>query len=517
MSPQGPRPDRVLGVLLVGPFMAQADATITNVATPSIQSDLGASGAELELVVGAYLIAFAALLVTGARLGQTHGYRRILLLGVGLFTGASLLCGLALDPTSLIFARALQGIGAALMFPQSLTGIQLNLTGGLRTRAIGRYAMALSGGAVAGQILGGALVFADIAGSGWRSIFLVNVPVGIVLVIAAFRHLPADTPKERRRLDLGGVATLSASMLLVVSPLVLGREAGWPPWTWLSLGAGALVITGFLAVERSVAARGGSPLVNLALLAEPAVRWALLTLLVATATYYALLFCMAQYLQRGLGHGPLLAGLTLVPWVAAFGLASQVVRRLPSRWARSAPGIGCSLLALAYAAISATMFTDPDGPLLYGLLGVGGLGLGIQFNALITHLTTVAPAEHAPEVSGVTTTVLQIGGALGVAALGSLYLSADAHLEAGSPSHAFGVATAAFAAVALVAVVTASGATHAATSSMPPGPAKMAPGTDLNAVLTRNDVTQAASCRESVDVVRDDAVTTPEHLLRPRR
>src|SRR3954451_14817345 len=168
---------RLLAVLLVAPFLAQADATIANVATPSIRTHLGVSGAVLELVIGGYLIAFAVLLVTGARLGQTYGYRRLFVAGLALFGAASLACGLAPDPAFLVAARVLQGAGAALMFPQTLTGIHLTFTGGDRARAIGLYAIALSTGAVAGQILGGALVSADILGTHWRAIFLVNVPV----------------------------------------------------------------------------------------------------------------------------------------------------------------------------------------------------------------------------------------------------------------------------------------------------------------------------------------------------
>jgi MFS family permease len=156
MSTRAPHGGWLLAVLLAGPFMAQADATITNVATPSIQTDLGASGAALGLVVGGYLIAFAVLLITGARLGQTHGYRRVFLLGAGLFTATSLLCGLAPNAIARVLARVAQGCGAALMFPQTLTGIQLNFTGSQRARAIGLYAIALSAGAITGQILGGA-------------------------------------------------------------------------------------------------------------------------------------------------------------------------------------------------------------------------------------------------------------------------------------------------------------------------------------------------------------------------
>src|SRR4051794_8780165 len=160
----------LLPTLLVGPFMAQADATIANVATPSIHADLGASDATLELVIGAYLISFAVLLITGARLGQAVGYRRVFVLGISTFSLASLLCGLAPVPELLVAGRALQGAGAALMFPQTLTGIQLNFAGDDRVRAIGLYALALSTGAVVGQIAGGALIAADPAGIGWRAI-----------------------------------------------------------------------------------------------------------------------------------------------------------------------------------------------------------------------------------------------------------------------------------------------------------------------------------------------------------
>jgi MFS family permease len=455
-STRAPHRGRLLAVLLAGPFMAQADATITNVATPSIRADLGAPGAELELMVGGYLIAFAVLLITGARLGQTHGYRRIFLLGVGLFTTASLLCGLAPNVIALVLARVAQGLGAALMFPQTLTGIQLNFAGGQRARAIGLYAMALSAGAVAGQILGGALISADLAGSQWRAIFLINVPVGFLVIAAGWRYLPHDAQRTPRRLDLRGVAALSAALLLLVVPLVLGHGQGWPAWTWLCLGVGAVMAAGFLAVERRVAAEGGNPLVAVAVLARPAVSWALITLMAATGTYYALLFTLAQYLQQGLGRSPMASGLTLLPWVAAFGLAGQIVRRLPARTAPVAPAAGCLLLSAAYAAISAALFTGHYGePLLAVLLGAGGLGLGIQFNALVAHLTTIVPADYAPDISGVTTVTLQIGGAIGVAALGTLYLSLNDHAGAGHATHAFALTTAAFTAIALLASASA--------------------------------------------------------------
>jgi MFS family permease len=333
----------LLAVLLIAPFMAQADATIANVATPSISAELGASGAELELVIGGYLVAFAVLLITGARLGQTHGYRHMFLAGIAVFTGASALSGLAPTPAVLIAARVLQGAGAALMFPQTLTGIQLAFTGPARVRAIGLYAIALSAGAVSGQLLGGALISADLLGSGWRAIFLVNVPIGLVALVAGARRLPADDHRASRRIDLRGVAALSVAVLLVVLPLVLGRADGWPAWTWVCFAASVPALALFVATQRGRA----EPLLNLHALAPRPVAFGLAAVAAATATYYALLFTLALYLQQGLGRSPLVSGLTLVSWVAAFGLAGQIVRRVPERRRPVVAPAGCLLLAAA--------------------------------------------------------------------------------------------------------------------------------------------------------------------------
>jgi MFS family permease len=448
----------LLGVLMVGPFMAQADATIANVATPSIRADLGASGSALELVIGGYLIAFAVLLITGARLGQTHGYRRVLIWGLAAFSFASLLCGLAPTAPALIVARVLQGAAAALLFPQTLTGIRRSFEGRARVRAIGLYAIALSSGAVLGQLFGGALIGANLAGSGWRPIFLVNVPIGAVAAVAAARKLPADAPAAARGIDLAGVAMLSAGILLVVLPLVLGRAGGWPAWTWVSLLASGPVLAGFVVLERAVAASGKAPLVNLRAVARPTVAWALVALSAATATYYALLFTLAQYLQDGLGHSAAASGLTLVPWVAAFGVAGQIVPRMPARVASLVPSAGCLLLAAVYAAISAMLFSGEhrEGALV-ALLALGGLGLGVQFSALIAHVSGAVAPEHAADISGVSTTMSQVGGALGVAGFGTLYYT---HAAAGA-THAFALVTAALCVVALLAAAGARRAVYA--------------------------------------------------------
>jgi MFS family permease len=193
------RPGAVLSVLLAAQFMANVDTAIVNVAAPDIVARLQANGAEIQLVVAGYVLTYAVLLITGARLGDLRGRRSIFLVGIAVFTAASLACGLAPTVGALIVARLVQGVGAALMVPQVLTGIQLHFQGRSRVRALGWYAVALSGGAVAGQVLGGVLVAADLWGWGWRSIFLINVPVGIVLLVAAAIALPADAPTSWER------------------------------------------------------------------------------------------------------------------------------------------------------------------------------------------------------------------------------------------------------------------------------------------------------------------------------
>ena len=237
-------PRALLAVLLVAPFLASVDATIANVATPAIRTSLGASGAETELVVGGYLVAYAMLLITGARLGQTHGYKRLFLTGVALFATTSVACGLAPNAGALIAARVLQGGSAAMMFPQTMTGIQLHFNGRARTRAIGLYAIALSAGAVIGQIAGGVLISADIAGTGWRAIFLVNVPVCVALLACGGLGLGTQ------------FATLMGHIMGAV-PACFAPDISGVTSTTTQVG-GALGVAGFGSLYLALAATPGS-------------------------------------------------------------------------------------------------------------------------------------------------------------------------------------------------------------------------------------------------------------------
>ncbi|MGW7686955.1 MFS transporter [Kribbella sp. NPDC054772] len=432
----------ILAVLLTGQFMANIDTAVANIAGPSIGADLHASAGAVGLVVSGYVVAFAVLLITGARLGSSIGYRTTFLLGLTVFTAASLACGLAPDIVTLVVARFVQGAGAALMVPQVLSGIQLHFEGRDRLKALGYFSIALSGGAVAGQLLGGVLIAADLFGTGWRPIFLVNVPIGIALAVAGRRLLPADPPGRRDRLDVTGVLALSTTVLLVIVPLLLGSERGWPTWSWLCLLLSLPALALFEYGERRTA---GRPLIAREVLRNRYVRAGLLAHGCTSGTYFALLFVLALYLQGGLHKGPAYSGFAMVVWVAAFGLAGPVIPRL-RRGVRWLPVIGCLVLAVGYLAVLAYLgLGGTTGPLLFALLGVGGLGLGISANTLIGAVTSSMSSQYAADLSGVVATNAQLSGALGVALAGSAYAAL-----ASDPVRALSVVLAGFFVLTLV-------------------------------------------------------------------
>jgi MFS family permease len=412
-----------LAALLGAMFLGNVDVAVANIAGPSIRTGLHASGGELELVVSGYTLAYAVLLVTSARLGQARGYRRMFLAGLGGFTAASLACGLAPDAPALVIARVAAGAAAALMAAQVLTGIQLGFAGPARARALGWYALVLSAGAVAGQSLGGLLISANVLGTTWRPVFLVNVPAGLVLLWLAWHYLPAGH-RERKPLDLAGVAVLSAAMLLLVLPLVLGPDTGWAPWAQACLAASVLAFAALWVVERKVAARGGRPLVDPGLVARPAIGLGLASQAVATGAYFAVLFTLALYLQQGLGKSAAYSGLALVSWVAAFGIPGPVLSRFPARARALAAPAGSVILAAGFAALAASLHAgDTSGALLMTLLGVAGLGLGTAFTGMLSHLTSSVTDEQAADLSGLFNTTTRAGGVIGTAAFGTAYLA----------------------------------------------------------------------------------------------
>jgi len=449
-------PALALAALLGAMFLANVDVAIANIAAPAIGAGLHTSGGELELVVSGYTLTYAVLLVTSARLGQARGYRRMFLTGLAGFTVASLACGLAPDAPALIAARIAAGGAAALMAAQVLTGIQLDFGGRARARALGLYTLVLSAGAVAGQSLGGVLVSADLLGTTWRPAFLVNVPCGLVMLWLAWRYLPARRPDRRAggAMDPAGVAVLSAALLLLVLPLVLGQDEGWPGWTWLSLAVSGALFGVLWVVERRVGARGRRPLIDPVLLGRPAIGWGLASQAATTGTYFAILFTLALYLQQGLGKSAAYSGLALVSWVAAFGVPGPVLGRLPARARLVAAWAGAIVLASGFAGIGVTLLAgETSGALLMTLLGVAGLGLGMGFTGMLGHLTGSVTAERAADVSGLFNTATRGGGVIGTAAFGTLYLALVHHPS--QAVHGFAVVCLALAGTALAAAAMA--------------------------------------------------------------
>ncbi|MEV5434749.1 MFS transporter [Streptomyces sp. NPDC052682] len=413
--------------MLTAQFMALLDVFIVNVAAPTIGTELHASGADLQLVVAGYAITYSVLLITGARLGDRYGHGRVHLAGLALFTAASLACGLARGTTELIAFRLVQGAGSALIIPQVLSLIQRTFTGEARARAFGAYSAVLAVGAVAGQVLGGILVSADLFGTGWRPVFLVNVPVGLALLVIGRRVLPRDgatAPERVRGLDLPGLVLLGAAVSLLTVPLVLGQEADWPLWSWLSLAAAVAVFGLFCAYEARLARRGGAPLIAPRVLRHPGMGLAVVRVLAVMAVNGGFLFTLTLHVQGGLGHSALRAGLTFAPTAVVFGVVGLTWRRWPASWQRALIPAGFALTTLSMAGVGLTLVGGGDGGalVLAAYAGVGA-GLALAFSPTLTQaLATVRP-EDAADASGLLATVTQLGQLVGVAAFGALFLN----------------------------------------------------------------------------------------------
>src|SRR3954452_666358 len=396
-------PWRTLALLLAGQMMASMDSSILTVAMPKLQRELGASPTMLQAIFAGYTFAFGVLVVTGARLGAHRGHGRMFVAGLAGFTATSLLCGLSWSPAVLLLGRLAQGACAALMTPQTLQVIQRRFDGPARERAVGLYAMVLALGVCAGQVAGGVIV----TGAGWRWALLVNVPIGLTLLAFAPRMLPPD---ERRgaRLDRPGVIVLSGAMALILVPLLLGREQGWPAWVWPSLVAGALGLALFARVEHGRAV----PLLDLSVL--PMVARGLVTVVGVMGSYGALLFSLTLHLQDDLGYSPLAAGLAFAPYAAGFATISLTWRRLPPLGPVGPLALGVG--ALLVATLDWSLVSEL-------LLFVAGAGHAAGFSPVLAATVAKVKAEHAPEASALLTTGALLAQVLAIATLGSLYLA----------------------------------------------------------------------------------------------
>ncbi len=346
--------------------------------------------------------------------------------GVLVFTVASLTCGIAPGIGILIAARFVQGAGAAAMMPQIMSVVQLRFSGAARARALSAYTAVLSSGFVAGQVIGGVLVTANLFGQSWRPVFLVNVPIGLAVLALVPLVMPADEPARGRRLDLAGLAIAVPAVFLVVLPLMLGHQENWPSWVFACLGLGVALAAVFVMVERRIADRGGDPLLNLAVLRAPGLVPGLAAVAVLMITYGGFLFSFALHLQAGLGDSALRAGLTFTPCAVVFGLCGYFWRRLPSGLHHLIAPLGCLVAVGGYAWVALVLHSGGrGGPVLQLALVVTGAALALGFSPLVTHALVRVPLSQAADASGLLTTTIQLGQAVGVATFGSLFLTLD--------------------------------------------------------------------------------------------
>lgn len=410
-----------LWTVLAATFMTQVDGFIVNVASPSIQDDLDAGFDQIQFVGAAYVVAFGALLITGARLGDRIGHRTVFLWGVAGFTLTSLVCGLAPNAELLIAARFLQGTTAAFMAPQVLSIIRATVTDTeQRAKAVGVYGVVIGLGVISGIAGGGVLVDLDIAGLGWRPVLLVNVPIGLA-ILALGRLLPAGAANPSSRLDVAGAALTTVALPALLVPLIFGPGGAW--WLWLGLPLAAAAFAVLARQQRALVAAGGAPLFPPRVFRARGMRLSLLTVAALFATNSGLFLVFTYYLQTGLGLEPFVAGLMFVPLGVGFSLASAANRWVSTRVDAPIPIIGCATVAvvlLGGAAITqAPQDTQPA--LLAVMIGLAGLGQGMVVTPLVAGiLSRVEPAD-AGAASGMATTVTQLGLALGVAAAGGWY------------------------------------------------------------------------------------------------
>jgi len=409
-----------LAILLLGSFVTVLDVFIVHVAIPSMARDLAASAAAIELVVAGYGTSYGVLLVTGGRLGDRFGRKRLFLIGMAAFTLASTVCGLASSAPALVAARILQGATAALLFPQVLAMIRVGFVGDERRRAFGYMGLVLGLAAIAGQFLGGLLVESNLWSLGWRVVFLVNLPVGLFAIVAGLRKLPESRASGATRLDLVGIVLATAGLVLLLAPLVAGREAGWPLWTKLSLAASPVVLGIFALHEMRLERRSQPPLLAMRLL-RGGFATGIVLVLVYYSTINAFYLALAVLLQLGLHFTPFAAGSAFTPTAIVFSVTSLLAPRAVARFGRRALCGGALVYALGLAATAMQVLILRDAVTVASLIPammVLGAGQGFFHTPIVNEVLGATRHEDAGMASGALATMQQIGGALGIAIVG---------------------------------------------------------------------------------------------------
>ncbi|QEU80194.1 MFS transporter [Streptomyces subrutilus] len=421
-APGGSSADRrrwlALAIVMTAAFMDLVDVTIVNIAIPSMRQDLGASTSAIQWITAGYALAFAAGLITGGRLGDIYGRKRLFLVGITGFTAASLLCGIAADPAMLVSSRLLQGAMAALMVPQVLAIIHVTFPPHERGKVFGLFGAIVGLGAVSGPMLGALLTEWNLFGLEWRPIFLINLPVGIAGVLLGRKFITESKAPRALRLDLVGVVLATLALVMLIFPLTHGRENDWPLWGFVCMALAPVVFAGFIAYEKYKIKKDGSPLVELSLFKVKSFAGGIavqLTFGIATGIFFLV---WTLYMQMGLGWSALRAGTTGIPFSVAVSAAAGIsVQKLVPRFGRKVLQAGALTMAaglLLYIWESQHYGMGIASWQMAAPLVVMGIGMGLIVAPLTDTVLSEVPPEHAGSASGLINTTGQMGNALGL-------------------------------------------------------------------------------------------------------
>jgi MFS family permease len=439
-----------LVILLAGAFLPPLDFFIVNVALPSIRQDFQASASTMQLIISGYATTYAVMLITGGRLGDLYGRRNVFLAGMIGFAAASALCGFAWSPSVLIVGRILQGFAAAIMAPQALASINALFPECEKSKALSFYAMTFGVASMAGLFLGGALIALDILGLGWRSIFLINLPVIAIAAPSAILILRDTRSPQASKLDLGGAVLIAFALFALIAPLIEGREHGWPIWSILMLGASLPLLLLFWRHEQKMETDGRDPILTPSLLKAPGLKSGLFAALFFYA-FAAFWLVFSVYQQGGLGRTPFEAGVAILPAAVGFVLGPFASGRVLRFFGRHSAAAGMTLEAAGLFGTAALIsFGAPQ--FLFVALFLVGAGQGVAFPNLVKTVVRRVDRTQSGLASGLVNSMLQIGGALATALIGGLFFSIlGSSTDVESVGRAYSVAAIAIALCLLVA------------------------------------------------------------------
>ncbi|MFT3714079.1 MAG: DHA2 family efflux MFS transporter permease subunit [Archangium sp.] len=419
----------ILFTILAAEVMDLLDGTIVNVAGPSIRESLGASMSALQWVMGGYALAFAIGLVTGGRLGDIYGRKRLFLIGVAGFTISSAACGLASSPAQLIIFRLVQGVFAASMIPQGFGIVREVFPPNELGKAFGLFGPVIGGSAILGPVLGGILVDADLFGAGWRTIFLVNVPLGIAAFIASARLFPESKASNAPTLDVVGAVLVSGVAGLSIYALIEGPEADWPWWTFAMLAASAVLLVAFVFWERARERSGASPLVPMRLFRTREFSAGLVSVITFFSGLVGVTFILGLFLQVGQHFSAIKTGLVMIPWALGTAIGAGVsAGALAPRFGRKVLHGGILVLMAGVGGLLLVALNAPADSLPVSWLIVPellcGLGMGAVISPLFNFILSGVKSDEVGSASGVLNAVQQLGGATGIATIGTIFFAA---------------------------------------------------------------------------------------------